>query len=465
MRIALRFLSVAFIFLLFATFPDNLSRSATPHHNERFTHQEETRFYQYLVRDKIEKIDAALNRYNWFNGNVMVVKNHKVIYESARGYANYRTRQPLTTESVFELASVSKQFTAIAILMLCDRNLIDVDDPVSLYIPELPYQGVTIRQLLNHTSGLPNYFWVLENYWSNDHLPSNEDMLKMLTKHKPHPFFRAGRRFSYSNTGYALLASVVERVTGESFTHFLRKNIFEPLEMHNTFTRAEILDSTFHHPDIAQGHHHAWRRLRLNTTVVHDNVLGDKGIHSNLTDLYKWDQALYSGILVSNSLLEQAYQPLVLPNRRSHPYGFGFRTASKNGSNYVYHHGLWEGFRTSFVRYLENGDAIIILNNTNQQVNNQMIRQIRDILDEPSEPTPTQAIILELIRNGWIHANEIHQEMTRMDKSFSPDPDELLEAAWLLREMNKPMLSSLLYQFYEEAFSEKYAGEAVTYID
>jgi CubicO group peptidase (beta-lactamase class C family) len=401
------------------------------------------------MRNHTTQLDALMDCYTWFNGNVMVAKDHKIIYERVQGYANFLTREPLNNETVFELASVSKQFTAIAILILCERNTIDLDDPVHLFVPELPYPDITIRQLLNHTSGLPNYMWVLENKWTQAHFPSNEELIAELVRHKPHSFFRAGRRYSYSNTGYALLASVVERATGKSYSQFLRENIFEPLEMRNTYTSAEILDSIYTVQKLAQGHHSSGRRHIINAPVIHDKVLGDKGIHSNMADLFKWDQALYTEKLISHELLEQAYEPLVFSNRRSLPYGFGFRIGNCDDEKYVYHHGLWEGFRTSLIRHIEHGNTIIILNNTNQRVNTQIIRQIQEILDEPLDLSPTQLIALAIVEDGLESAFQLFEEMKADGLIDYPDANELLELTGALLQMHKPVLSSMVYKFYE----------------
>lgn len=461
MHVLFRIILVAVTFFMLAALPENLSRSALPHQTESLSHEEETVLYRFLVNEQVDKIEALMNRYSWYNGNVMVIKDHKVIFEHARGYANYRTREPLSTETVFELASVSKQFTAIAILMLHERNILDIDDPVYLFIPELPYKNITIRQLLNHTSGLPNYMWVLENFWNKPHFPSNEEMVQMLVEHHPYPFFWAGRRFNYSNTGYAILASVVEQTTGMLFTEFLRENIFEPLAMHHTYTSTEILDTLYNNISLAKGHHHAWRRYRLNTSVVHDRVLGDKGIFSNLSDLYKWDQALYSGKIVSEETLDLAYQPLTFRSRRSIPYGFGFRIGNIGGEKYVYHHGLWEGFTTSLIRYTERGDAIIILNNANQRVNNQIIRQIRAILEEPATISPTLQIARKMIHEGYEAGIELYTEMINSGDIEYPDAVDIHSITELLRQMNKPVLASRVYMFYETSASQNDAELAV----
>lgn len=461
MAFRFRIVFIGIVICLLAVLPDNLSRSALPHRNEFLSPKEESLLYRHLMHDKVSRIDDLLNRYPWFNGNIMVVKNHKVIYERSNGFANFQTRTPLTLESVFELASVSKQFTAIAILMLYERNLIDIDDPVSTYIPELPYQNVTIRHLLNHTSGLPNYMWVLENNWESVRLPSNEEMIQVLVSHSPNVFFQPGRRYSYSNTGYALLASVVERVTGKSYSQFMRQHIFEPLGMSNTFTSVEVLDSIFVVPNLAYGHRPAWRGFLPTSPSVNDRVLGDKGIHSNLEDLYKWDQALYTEKLVRKSTLRQAYKPLTLSNRRNFPYGFGFRIGDKNGERFVFHHGLWEGFRTSFMRYIEQGNAIVILNNTNQRHNSQIISQVESILDEPNEISPTQQLALCIIYDGLSAAIEMYNKMKNSGTIVKPDVKELFQIAALLREMNKPVLSSRIFGFYEMTRSDNSELSAV----
>lgn len=465
MTIARRIIIVTVAFFLFATFPENLSRSALPYHTETLTPAEETQLYRFMMRDKIQQIDAIMNRYSWFNGNVMVVKDHKVLYKYSNGFADFQTREPLSTASVFELASVSKQFTAIAVLMLYERNLIDLEDKVQLIIPEFPYQNITIRQLLNHTSGLPNYMWVLENYWKSAHLPSNEEMIGMLVEHHPNPFFWPGRRYNYSNTGYAVLASVVERATGSSFTHFLRENIFDPLNMENTFTNVDLHETDYTISHLARGHHRIWRSYRRNTTAVHDKVLGDKGIYSNLDDIYKWDQALYNEQLVSNAVLEKAFQPLSLKNHRTFPYGFGFRIGNRNGEKYVYHHGLWEGFSTSFVRYIGKGDAIVVLNNTNQKVNNQIIRQVANVLDQITELNPTHNLAQTIVKDGYNSAEDLYVRLNTKALPVIIEESEISEIIDFLRELNKPGLASLVYDFYRHNCIKSDPAATVAYIE
>ncbi|MGM0505108.1 MAG: serine hydrolase domain-containing protein, partial [Bacteroidota bacterium] len=166
-----------------------------------------------------------------FNGSILVGYKGNCIYNQSFGYADIRKREPLSSDAIFQLASVSKQFTAMAVMILRDQNKLSYDDSVTRYIPDFPYPEMTIRMLLNHTSGLPNYMWLVEHHWKGENPPDNADIMKMMAKHKLSLYFTPGRRFNYSNTGYVVLASVVENVSGMPFADFLGQNIFQPLNM------------------------------------------------------------------------------------------------------------------------------------------------------------------------------------------------------------------------------------------
>jgi CubicO group peptidase (beta-lactamase class C family) len=184
------------------------------------------------------EIDAALNyahQASGFNGTVLVARNEKLVYSGSVGFAEFKDKELIDEHDAFQLASVSKQFTAAAILQLAEQKAISLDDSITHYIPELSYDQITIRQLLNHTSGLAIYFWLAEHKWEGDHAPSNEEMIALLAQYDMPQFFRSGRRFDYSNTGYILLASVVERVSGQSFGDYVEENIFKPLNMDDSF--------------------------------------------------------------------------------------------------------------------------------------------------------------------------------------------------------------------------------------
>ncbi|HKR21825.1 MAG TPA: serine hydrolase domain-containing protein, partial [Pyrinomonadaceae bacterium] len=169
---------------------------------------------------RIARIDAfvtAKHKYHNFNGNVLVAENGRVVYQRSMGFADLRLRRILTSESVFNIASISKQFTAAAIMLCRERGLLSLDDPLSKYFPELPYDGIHLRQMLTHTSGLPEQNELMYKYWDSETPVTNRDVLEHLIKYKPPIAFKPGESFKYCNTNYSLLASIVEKVSGQTF--------------------------------------------------------------------------------------------------------------------------------------------------------------------------------------------------------------------------------------------------------
>jgi len=352
----------------------------------------------FVVCSKDTRLEKLLERYEKvyrFNGSVLVSWHGRVICEKTMGYADFNTKQPLTPDMPFQLASVSKQFTAVAIMMLHQECKLNFDDEVRKYIPQWPYPGMTIRHLLTHTSGLPNYMWLVEHKWDREYAPYNHEVVAMLIKNNVPLNFVPGRYHSYCNTGYVVLAYLVERITGQYFADFLRDNIFKPLGMNNTFAYSQSVCRDNH--EKLSGFMRTRRGFRAIEETINDGCIGDKGIYSTAADLYKWDQSLYSGTLVSKQLLEEAFTKATLRNKRQVSYGFGFRIAEENEGKSVYHHGLWNGFRTSIVRYLNEECTIIVLNNTSSDAKHMLVRDIETILlseeDMPSESLAKASLI------------------------------------------------------------------------
>lgn len=303
---------------------------------------------------------SSLVKTRRFNGTVLIAKKGKIIYKDAFGYSNFKTKDTLKVSTAFQLASVSKQFTAVAIMMLQESGKLKYEDLVQKYIPELPYEGITIYQLLTHRSGVPNYTYFAEEYCTDKDSPiSNDDMVCYMEVFKPGAYHKPDRCFDYSNTGYAILASIVERVSGVSFEDFAREHIFEPLGMMNTFVYNKTKDYKF--TDEAVGHTAGRRIIEYNYL---NGVVGDKGVYSTVEDLYVWDRALYSDKLLKASTLEQAYQPSNKRTRKAINYGFGWRLCNMNrGGRVAFHSGWWQGFKTCFVRLLDDQSCIIVLTN------------------------------------------------------------------------------------------------------
>lgn len=330
---------------------------------------------------KIDRIDSLVehcyNRLN-FNGVVLVGDHGRIIYEKAVGTADFATHEQLTDTSIFQLASVSKQFTAMSIMMLKQQGKLDFDDPLEKYFPELPYPGITIRNLLNHTSGLPNYMWLVSDKWKKEYPPYNDEIIDLMAKYHPPVYFKPGKRFMYSNTGYMLLAAIVEKVSGLEFMDFADQNIFTPLHMYDTYVYCS--SRTCQYKAHVPGYKPCRRGLYRVGPDPLDGSVGDKGVHSTVEDLYKWDQALYTEKLVRQDILAQAFTRGKLSNGKEIDYGFGFRIVDRDGKHLIYHNGLWNGFRSSIVRDVEDKLTVIVLNHTNSPAKHVVVNGIQSIL-------------------------------------------------------------------------------------
>ncbi len=329
------------------------------------------------------KLDSLLDRINKrhdFNGAILVAKNDKILYSNQVGMADFNKKTPLNKESVFQLASVSKQFTAAAIMLLHEQHKIKLTDTVNAYFPGFPYEGVTIENLLNHTAGLPKYFWVSEHKWNQEKAPSNSEMMSLLEKSNVQRFFEPGHNFDYSNTNYFVLASIVEKVSGTSFSSFLKKNIFDPLEMDHSFVYSFENDSINENQLDGYRLYRGWRHLKIGGTV-NDAVVGDKNVYTTAEDLFKWTLGLNTGKLLSKASLDLMYAEGKTISGRTIPYGFGFRIDNKR-ENTIYHHGRWNGFSTALTTYLDDDLVVIVLEHTSYKSMRSLNAQIKKIVTE-----------------------------------------------------------------------------------
>ncbi len=317
---------------------------------------------------KIEKLSSTIEKLlknSGFNGNALVMLKGNPLLTYSHGYANFSQKKKLREDSRFQLASVSKPFTATAILMLHNKGLLNIEDSVQKYIPEFPYERITIHQLLNHTSGLQNYMYLVDKHWDKDTPLSNEDVLDLIIKYNLPLNFKPGRRFLYSNTGYAMLALLVERITGISYQQWISGNIFGPLGMYNSFTWQQDIYDTLSSPVKGYTTSRRWRRSYEFDPL--DQVVGDKSVFTTIEDMARWDRALQQNYLIPDSLAMLATQKTKL-RWRSVNYGLGWRMKNFGKHQAIYHNGLWNGFTASHTRFPEEDLSIILLSNTKSQV-------------------------------------------------------------------------------------------------
>jgi len=332
------------------------------------------------VSHKLDSLLQRINKRHDFHGSLLVAKNGKIVYNNQVGYADFKNKEPLNKASVFQLASVSKQFTAAAIMLLYERNQIKLTDTVNKYFPNFPYEHVTITNLLNHTGGLPKYFWVAEHKWKQEKAPTNSEMMTLLASSDVLRFFKPGRNFDYSNTGYIVLASIVEKISGTSFNDFVKKNIFDPLNMKDSFVYSFENDNIRANQLDGYRLYRGWRHLKINNTV-NDAVVGDKNVYTTSEDLFKWTLGLNNGKLLSKESLDLMYAKGETVYGRKIPYGFGFRIDTKD-QNIIYHHGKWNGFSTGLTQYQEDDLVVIVLEHTSYNAMTSLNKKVKKIVLE-----------------------------------------------------------------------------------
>lgn len=317
----------------------------------------------------IDSMMVALHHRGQFDGEVLVARLDTIVYRRAFGDARPGVRFSTGTPSC--LGSVSKQFTAMAIMMLAEEGKLRYDDPASRFLPDFAHYapGVTIRHLLTHTSGIPDYGSL------NVDRPglTNGDVWRAVQTHPP--LFAPGQRYEYSNTGYVLLAMIVERVAAQPFAAFLEQRIFAPLGMRHTFVLTDLRQKT---RDVATAYD-----LFGNPDDYDELVAGDNGMYSSVDDLRRWDLALRHNRLVPAGRLAEAFTP-ARPTEGSSTYGFGWNVTTVDHDVRVWHTGNTSGFRAFIELGLRSGTTVILLTNngnTNRVAINAAIQHI--LVGEP----------------------------------------------------------------------------------
>lgn len=317
--------------------------------------------YDVSTADKaIDAFMQDLHKKSAFNGNVLVAKQGKIIYQNSFGWANYLLKDSLTLDSKFELASVSKPLTAIGVLRLVEEGKLHLDQTVNEFFPDFPFPGVTIKQLLSHRSGLPNYVYFVENHWPDRKKGmTNTDAMNLLAEHKPNRYGAPDGRFHYNNSNFMVLASIVEKVAGQDFAVYMKENVFDVAGMkHTAIYSTAVYDKI---PTNVIGHDKVWRRSVVQNYL--DGPVGDKGAYSTVQDLFLLDRALRDGRVLQQATLDSSYVPRSDAKRSLFSYGYGWRTFSPEGRPIVYHTGWWHGFKSLYVRDLKEDITIVLLTN------------------------------------------------------------------------------------------------------
>jgi CubicO group peptidase (beta-lactamase class C family) len=320
------------------------------------------------------KVDAVIRRQMQEQKipglSLAVVRKGTVVKAAGYGVADLESGVPVRPQTIFEAGSITKQFTASAIMMLVEDGKVSLDDGIARYFPEAPQQwkAITVRQLLTHTSGIPDYWGDTEqNYYARGiidfHREYTDDELARAYFAQPLEF-RPGEKWSYCSAGYNLLGILIRRVTGKSYADFLRERVFASLDMGATrvFSWADIVPNRARGYDLVDG---AWKNVGswMSRSVM---AGADGGLLTNVLDLAKWDAALYSDRILKRSTLEAMWTPLGLSTGSASAGGIGWFMANAHGHRVAYHTGGGYGFYADISRYLDDQLTIIVMTNVDE---------------------------------------------------------------------------------------------------
>src|SRR6266496_3694183 len=370
------------------------------------------------VPGKADKIDdyitAQIKRLHVPGASLAIVRDARVTKAQGYGFANLELRSPATKDTVYEIGSTSKQFTATAIMMLVEEGKVRLDDTTTKYFHEAPqaWRGITIRHLLTHTSGIqnqvavPHWLDVFRTNLAFETAPSRDELLKMFFKLPLE--FQPGETWAYDNTGYYLLGIIIEKASGKSYWQFLDERIFMPLGM--TATRST--DPRPIVPNRASGYE--WQSSAFeNRPVLTPFVAFSAGaLLSNVGDLARWDAALYTERLLKKSSLDGMWTPARLKDGKTAPfsYGFGWFIDSYHGHRIVQHSGGTPGFSSTIYRFVDDKLTIIILTNHADRIVDQMAIDIAGIyvraLARPQrspDPNPKTSRLLKEVMSGLLN--------------------------------------------------------------
>jgi CubicO group peptidase (beta-lactamase class C family) len=334
-----------------------------------------------ILTPRVDALFQEFNQARLSGASVMVINRGKVVLAKGYGLASVEERTPCGIKTNFRLASVTKQFTAMAVMTLAERGKLLLDERLTDFFPEFPAYGrlITVRHLLTHTSGLIDYEDVIPK---GTEIPVlDRDVLRLLMQ-QDKTYFPPGTKYRYSNSAYALLALIVEARSGNTFACFLKENIFQPLKMGNTLAYEQGLSVVSNR---AIGYSPDPSGFKRTDQSLTSSVLGDGGIYSSVADLYQWDRALYTAKLVSRKMLKLAFTPGPATEHADTGYGFGWFIGHYRGLQEIWHSGNSLGFTTRIARFPEKKFAVIILTNRNEAQIAEFPHRIADWYLFPSE--------------------------------------------------------------------------------
>ncbi|MFH1197146.1 MAG: serine hydrolase domain-containing protein [bacterium] len=372
------------------------------------------------AQSKSNLLEEFFNFYNengMFNGVVLAAEDGEIIFNKVFGFADFENKIPFDSSSVFAIGSITKPYTATAIMMLKEKGLLSYDDKLTKYFPELTADAtaITLRNLLTHTSGIPDF---RSNKFTVYKLPliTNKIVLDTL-ENNFNLEFKPGEKYSYSNSNYFLLAMIIEKISGMSYREFIEDRIFKPAGMKSSYVQDEFTDSL---PNRVNAYSYYWNKTDYD---LQDRAIGHGNIYSTVYDQYLFDQALYTEILVKQETLKEAFDfSLYQENINGYRYGLGWRImGDKEGRGIVAHRGAIGGFKSLLWRDIKNKNTLVILSN------NWWLVEIPEIISgaqnimENKNYLPAKVSIQALFLDNW-YIHGFDAAMNKMRKVITNNP-------------------------------------------
>jgi len=432
-----------------------------------------------LAQNRIKNIDhffSTLSKNQMINGNVLIAENGKIVFEKSYGYADFPGRKLNTQETTFPIASVTKTFTATAILQLYEKGTLKLIDPVEKYLPEFPYPSITIRHLLSHTSGLQPY----DNFFDSLSTAqpwrvfTNKDILPQYGRLRLPLVYAPGAYGNYDNINYIFLAIIIENVSGMSFQDYVKRYILKPAGM----TKTIFPEFTFYHYDSAERknlanlywypHVYSDRFVKADTVSFISqywhryNFKGFGEIITTLRDLLKYDQALYNGTLLSEATLQKAYAPVRLNNGADNPvgYGLGWKIEKNNAFGQIVRgSGGMIGLRASLLRNVTKRQTIIILDNT-QNESDDMALEVLKILNGQNVKPPGKSAAREfgkiLVERGVDEGKIMFAKLKNDSANYALNENEFNTLGYDLMDVGKMNEALEVFKVNTELFPESW---------
>ncbi|WOD43186.1 serine hydrolase [Hwangdonia lutea] len=414
-----------------------------------------------IAQNKVEQIDKLISvyaEYGKFNGSVLVADNGKVIYKKGFGMANMEWDIPNQPNTKHRLGSITKQFTAMLILQLAANGILDLQAPITTYLPDYPKSTgdkITTHHLLTHTSGIPNYTAFPRFFQDESRNPytPEEFVEKFADKDLE---FTPGERFNYSNSGYFLLGVIIEKLTGKTYEQMLNSNIFTPLNMHNS--------GYDNHADIIKNRATGYERNGngyVNSRYLDMSIPYAAGsLYSTVEDLYLWDQALYTNKLLPQKYMDLYFEPYIPAFGRGHyayGWGVGYNNIGKSTDSIytIGHGGGINGFNTNISRAPSDKSLVVLLSNAGGAPLNQMTQAIRGIMHGKEYSLPKQSVanaLLTVINDKGIEAGIEYYKTIKDSENYELIEREMNAMGYQLMQSEKVEEAAKVFKLNIEAF-------------